>query len=266
MAVNNSLQSPFLDSMRVLFSIMDDGQRGTIKLSDIERRWVGDSTGLPPGILECWRKVSLSGELTFELFCAGLKICLMKNESRKLLRDSSNELLPPAKPPRLHRDKLPDIEEPPPVIHKRRDKRRHTLQNGLDYNRLMRLNQLEQEKALITEALVTVTDTQAWLNEKLYSIKEQMRLVAGSSSYPVDGRSSIQHQERIELKRAELSRHLGRLANTWNHIDDNNHYLGELNLETQWSHQERMKRRIGENKSLLAIHNQAILGDQCHLF
>lgn len=194
-------------------------------------------SGLPSGILDCLRNVTnSSGELTFERFCSGLRVCLLKNHGH------SSGQQPPPKPPRMN----PVDQGASPS--KRREPRRHTLQNGIDYNRLKRLKQLEQEKNIIKETLATVSETKNWLSQKLNSVHDQIRHV-GRSTAPLE-HSASHHQERLELKRAqtaEVNRNLVRMVNNWSSIDKNN-FLFELNLETQWSSHERMKQ---DNHQLL---------------
>lgn len=75
-------QKQFVTAMRTLFDIMDDKQTGFVNFSDIENRWQDDgSKGLPKGVIESLRKVTPpNGMLSFERFCAGLKICLLRNQ------------------------------------------------------------------------------------------------------------------------------------------------------------------------------------------
>ena len=69
------LPKQFVDSMRTLFDIMmEDNKTGTIKYSEIEKRWNSSEKTVP--ILDCLKNVSNNGLLTFDRFCAGLKICL----------------------------------------------------------------------------------------------------------------------------------------------------------------------------------------------
>lgn len=77
-----SLPKQFISAMRTLFDIMDDKHTGYVKLTDIENRWRDDRTrGLPRGVIESLQKVaSHDGLLTFERFCTGLKICLLRNQ------------------------------------------------------------------------------------------------------------------------------------------------------------------------------------------
>ncbi|CAH0404731.1 unnamed protein product [Chilo suppressalis] len=77
-----SLPKQFVSAMRTLFDIMDDKHTGYVKLNDIENRWRDDRTkGLPRGVIESLQKVaSHDGLLTFDRFCTGLKICLLRNQ------------------------------------------------------------------------------------------------------------------------------------------------------------------------------------------
>lgn len=208
-----SLPTPFIDSMRILFHAMgSDRQPGLVKFSEIECRWSGAGAGLPTGILDCLRNLTdASGYLTFERFSAGLKICLLKNENQK-----QNNTQPPPKPPRMNADKVlsefisSPIQESVASPSKRLEPRRHTLQNGIDYSRLKRLKQLEQEKTLLKETLLTVNDTQVWLQQKLHAVQEQIRHVGRSTEPP--------HRE--------------------------NDLLFELNLETHWTNLQSNNRRL----------------------
>lgn len=79
------LPASFVSAMKTLFEIMDVNKSGTVRFTDIESRWQDDPRkGLPKGIIENLRKVTpLSGLLTFNQFCAGLKICLIKVRSEE---------------------------------------------------------------------------------------------------------------------------------------------------------------------------------------
>lgn len=79
----DNLPKKFVSSMRTLFDIMDDKRTGFVRLVDIEARWQDDgSKGLPHGVIDCLRRVTPpSGMLSFERFCAGLKICLLRNQT-----------------------------------------------------------------------------------------------------------------------------------------------------------------------------------------
>ncbi|XP_017773425.1 PREDICTED: suppressor APC domain-containing protein 2 [Nicrophorus vespilloides] len=78
----DGLPKPFVTSMRTLFDIMDDKRSGYVNFADIENRWQDDgSKGLPKGVIDSLRKVTPPNNLlSFERFCAGLKICLLRNQ------------------------------------------------------------------------------------------------------------------------------------------------------------------------------------------
>lgn len=82
---------------------MDDKRTGFVNFADIENRWQDDgSKGLPKGVLESLRKVTPpNGLLSFERFCAGLKICLLRNqvEQRNQKQRPTKGCVQPNRPP-----------------------------------------------------------------------------------------------------------------------------------------------------------------------
>ncbi|XP_001976662.3 suppressor APC domain-containing protein 2 [Drosophila erecta] len=114
----DTLPKQFVLSMKKLFDILDDKQTGYVRFTDIEKGWQDDgSKGLPRGVLDSLRRVTpSSGLLSFERFCAGLKLCLLRNQQNAVedlkLRPRSlahgtlapemdfNSPAPPPKPPR----------------------------------------------------------------------------------------------------------------------------------------------------------------------
>ncbi|XP_030080962.1 suppressor APC domain-containing protein 2 [Drosophila hydei] len=81
----DALPKQFVLSMKKLFDILDDKQSGYVCFADIEKGWQDDgSKGLPQGVLDSLRRVTPpSGLLTFERFCAGLKLCLLRNQQQQ---------------------------------------------------------------------------------------------------------------------------------------------------------------------------------------
>ncbi|OXU23062.1 hypothetical protein TSAR_005787 [Trichomalopsis sarcophagae] len=98
----DGLPKHFVSAMRTLFDIMDDQNTGYVNYADIEARWRDDgASGLPKGVLDGLKKVTPpNGLLSFERFCAGLKICLLHaqadSESKKL--DAGQPNRPPSAP------------------------------------------------------------------------------------------------------------------------------------------------------------------------
>lgn len=92
----DGLPKHFVVAMRTLFDIMDDQNSGYVNYADIEARWRDDGTSLPKGVLDGLKKVTPpNGLLSFERFCAGMKICLLhaQEDSKK---DQPNR--PPSAP------------------------------------------------------------------------------------------------------------------------------------------------------------------------
>lgn len=89
-ANNDGLPKNFVSAMRTLFYIMDDQKSGLVKYSDIEERWQDDRTqGMPKGVLDSLKQVTPpNGLLTFDRFCAGLKICLLQTKSQSESKSS----------------------------------------------------------------------------------------------------------------------------------------------------------------------------------
>eukprot|EP00092_Neocalanus_flemingeri_P017346 GFUD01018761.1.p1 GENE.GFUD01018761.1~~GFUD01018761.1.p1 ORF type:complete len:385 (+),score=132.03 GFUD01018761.1:120-1274(+) len=80
------LPPKFVTAMRTLFDVLDDNKTGCVSLADIELWWRRDreeqGNCVPNGVIESLRKVATSDNLlTFERFCAGLKICLLRNQA-----------------------------------------------------------------------------------------------------------------------------------------------------------------------------------------
>ncbi|XP_014228669.1 suppressor APC domain-containing protein 2 isoform X2 [Trichogramma pretiosum] len=98
----DGLPKNFISAMRTLFDIMDDHHTGYVNYADIETRWRDDeSSGLPKGVLECIKKVTPpNGLLTFDRFCAGLKLALSHtqamNDAKQLDPNQPNR--PPSAP------------------------------------------------------------------------------------------------------------------------------------------------------------------------
>ncbi|XP_050299200.1 suppressor APC domain-containing protein 2 [Anthonomus grandis grandis] len=102
----DGLPKQFVNAMRTLFEIMDDKQTGFVNFADIEARWQDDgSKGLPKGVIESLRKVTPpNGMLSFERFCAGLKICLLRNQvERRPDNSGKNQEIGKVVPPLTNR-------------------------------------------------------------------------------------------------------------------------------------------------------------------
>jgi len=80
------LPDTFILAMKQLFTLLDIENSGHVHIEDIAEHWSIDSAGavLPPNIIPSLRKVTTpGGYLTFERFCAGLKIAILRHSAQR---------------------------------------------------------------------------------------------------------------------------------------------------------------------------------------
>ncbi|XP_054738499.1 suppressor APC domain-containing protein 2 [Anastrepha obliqua] len=115
----DALPKQFVASMKTLFDILDDQHTGFVRFLDIEKGWQDDGCkGLPHGVIDSLRKVTpSSGLLSFDRFCAGLKLCLLRNQNASVgsATAGANSVavhtgVSPVKPPRPPSAPLLDID------------------------------------------------------------------------------------------------------------------------------------------------------------
>uniref|UniRef100_A0A914CRF1 EF-hand domain-containing protein n=1 Tax=Acrobeloides nanus TaxID=290746 RepID=A0A914CRF1_9BILA len=77
------LPDHFVDSLRVLFDILDTDKTGYVAYDDICSRWRQlPTTQLPTNFLECVKRITPpNGMLTFERFLAGIRISLLEKRN-----------------------------------------------------------------------------------------------------------------------------------------------------------------------------------------
>ncbi|KAI6239339.1 EF-hand domain-containing protein [Aphelenchoides fujianensis] len=102
---STNLPAHFVDSLRVLFDILDTTRTGLVPFEQIAGRWQSlPKANLPPSFLECLRRVTPpNGLLSFERFMAGFRLSLFDRQNAgRLHRVRSEgklneaELKPPA--------------------------------------------------------------------------------------------------------------------------------------------------------------------------
>ncbi|XP_011336860.1 suppressor APC domain-containing protein 2 isoform X2 [Ooceraea biroi] len=99
---------------------------------------------------------------------------------------------------------------------RRREPRRHTLQNGIDYNMMKRMKQIEQEKDVLLQGLAAVDKAREWYMKQVSATQEKIKHLGRMGSH-VEQWTEAQ-QERLELQRArvlEVNRHLAALISSW---------------------------------------------------
>ncbi|XP_071821962.1 uncharacterized protein [Apostichopus japonicus] len=98
------LPKTFINSLRVLFDILDEDKDGFVPVSEIEKRWQGDGiSGLPNGVLQSLRKVApQNGSLDFDLFCSALKLTLKTNKERSRSKEHRQPNKAAVRPNNVH--------------------------------------------------------------------------------------------------------------------------------------------------------------------
>lgn len=76
--------------------------------------------------------------------------------------------------------------------HRRREIRRHTLQNGIDYNMLKRIRHLEEEKDLLLDGLHAVEKAQEWYFKQIALIQEKMKRLSRGDGNSVSNQHIFQ--------------------------------------------------------------------------
>ncbi|CAG2101089.1 unnamed protein product [Medioppia subpectinata] len=77
------MSKQFVNALHELFDIMDSTGSGCVRFAEIAAQWEEDDSDpfFPKGLINCLSKVTLpNGLLTFDRFCAGIKLCLLKNQ------------------------------------------------------------------------------------------------------------------------------------------------------------------------------------------
>lgn len=58
---------------------------------------------------------------------------------------------------------------------RKREPRRHTLQNGIDYNMLKRMKQIEQEKDVLMQGLGAIEKAREWYTKQISAVQDKMK-------------------------------------------------------------------------------------------
>ncbi|KAG1660921.1 Suppressor APC domain-containing protein 2 [Nymphon striatum] len=101
--------------------------------------------------------------------------------------------------------------------NQRKEPRRHTLANGIDYNMLKRMKQMEQEKDILVQGLEAVDRAKEWYVKQINLVQDKMRYVGRIGNY-VEPSSDV-YQERLNFQMArifEVNQHLSALVESTN--------------------------------------------------
>ncbi|KAG7188102.1 hypothetical protein KM043_015951 [Ampulex compressa] len=133
-------------------------------------------------------------------------------DTRTLLKPT--RILGDGKAVELHNNQL--SLQPKKLLSRRREPRRHTLQNGIDYNMMKRMKQIEQEREVLLQGLAAVDKAKEWYLKQISVAQEKIKHLGQMGSH-VEQWTEAQ-QERLELQRArvlEVNRHLAALISSW---------------------------------------------------
>lgn len=132
------MSKQFVNALQELFIIMDSMGTGCVRYTDIANQWVEDDSDpyFPKGLINCLSKVTLpNGLLTFDRFCAGIKLCLLKNQVEVIHNNNDDNnngmqsypcptpvisaplaLLPPTCDPMICPTPVPSLPSVPPPV------------------------------------------------------------------------------------------------------------------------------------------------------
>ncbi|XP_069729256.1 suppressor APC domain-containing protein 2 [Phaenicophaeus curvirostris] len=244
-AGTEGLPRAFLQSLRTLFDILDDRQRGYVHLREIESRWRGaEARELPAGVLAGLRRAAPpSGFLTFERFVLGLRAALPDGPADGARRGAEPPPSPSGNEERRGGGagrRGPGSGQPrgrgsdakaagqsqgdgshPGAGDTRRhqrgraEHRRHTITNGVDFSMLKHMKELEQEKDFLLQGLELVERAREWYQQQIQLMQERQRLLGKNKTsaefLPEGGQS---HLGCLVPKLQEVNRCLGDLLST----------------------------------------------------
>ncbi|XP_053940402.1 suppressor APC domain-containing protein 2 [Cuculus canorus] len=234
-AGTEGLPRAFLQSLRTLFDILDDRQRGYVHLREIESRWRGaEARELPAGVMAGLRRAAPpSGFLTFERFVLGLRAALPEAPADSARRGAERPPSPrgagqrgPGQPRGGGGDAKAAGQSQGDGSHPgagdtrrhqrgRAEHRRHTITNGVDFSVLKHMKELEQEKDFLLQGLELVERAREWYHQHIQLMQERQRLLGKnktSAEFLPEGSQS--HLGCLVPKLQEVNRSLGDLLST----------------------------------------------------
>lgn len=103
--------------------------------------------------------------------------------------------------------------------NRRREPRRHTLQNGIDYNMLKRLRYLEEEKDMLLDGLDAIEKTQEWYFKQIAHVQEKMKYLGRGDTHLVSITNVNERRNRNERMKIRMNKNQNR-KKIYKFIDD----------------------------------------------
>ncbi|KAM6472709.1 suppressor APC domain-containing protein 1 [Liasis olivaceus] len=199
------LPRPFLQSLRILFEILDDQRKGAVHISEIESRWGRGGSGVAPqgdqetpaGVLQALQQVAepCGGFLSFPRLVAGLRSALLQAEEgaeaaeggraaaqavKKLSRTGESN----GKGVTRSRSTNSVLSQTGRCGIIPKEPRRHTVSGAMDYEMLKQMQQLERERDALIQGLEMVNQLHNWLQcHLLEAQKRQKHMGAQAKDY-----------------------------------------------------------------------------------
>ncbi|XP_032067371.1 suppressor APC domain-containing protein 2-like [Thamnophis elegans] len=193
------LPRPFLQSLRILFEILDDQRQGTVHISEIESRWgrggsgvapSGDHQEIPAGVLQALQRVAepCGGFLSFPRLVAGLRIALLQAEGEGAAEAEAEGGRGAAQVKKTSRTRESDGKG---VTRSRstnsflsqsgrcrmipKESRRHTISGAVEYEMMKQMQQLERERDALLQGLEMVNQVRDWLQCHLLEAQKRQK-------------------------------------------------------------------------------------------
>ncbi|XP_043201239.1 suppressor APC domain-containing protein 2-like [Amphibalanus amphitrite] len=139
-------------------------------------------------------------------------------------RGDGRDVLPPADPPSSSEAEheapaAPTASNPARKTagQRKREPRRHTLQNGVDYNMLKRMKQMEQERDTLTQGLKMVERARDWYTRQLAAVSERAKYLGLGRAHQPSEHTTDANEERLSFQTArihEVNQHLSALIDS----------------------------------------------------
>ncbi|XP_063287474.1 suppressor APC domain-containing protein 2-like [Pelobates fuscus] len=161
----------FLRSLRVLYHILEEEGGGRVHVQDIEGLWGGPTilSGVPQALRDA--TASSGGYLSFPRLVKGLTQALRAAEPQDTQTHRRG-----GKGVTRSQSINHDVSSTPRLSRQEQRSRRHTLTNGIDYNTLRRMKELEQERDALLDGIQLVERTRNWYMERLHEADQQREL------------------------------------------------------------------------------------------
>ncbi|XP_070593921.1 suppressor APC domain-containing protein 1 [Erythrolamprus reginae] len=226
--VGPRLPRPFLQSLRILFEILDDQRQGTVHISEIESRWGRGGSGvaagpapkdqaIPAGVLQALRRVAepCGGFLSFPRLVAGLKIALLQSEGEGAAEEAEEERGRGAAQVKKKASRTRESDGKG-VTRSRstnsfmsqsgrsrmipKEGRRHTISGAVEYEMLKQMQQLERERDALLQGLEMVNQVRDWLQCHLLEAQKRQKHMGAQAN---DGRDSYSKQSCLLLAKIQ---------------------------------------------------------------